>query len=360
MPGGSTIRQCPHCLQKINCANRKCTKLLEIKSRQTARMKSFRARAKEWAQQVKKSRNQAKIFDNSALLVEKLKALGYFPLLLWGKYRPQNKKWNAQLQCPFELPLVAHAVLEKILCLFEGLLEACDPQSEEVLQQERPGENDTERDVINNEDQSGQEEQHEVEIEDQRGQEEQHEVEIEDQRGQEEQHETDIEDQRGQEEQHEIGETEMTDMQEMEIAQAHEDRVESKREERGEMEGQKEYDELRQMGTEVMEADNEREKTEEVGKKKSKAKKKEVAAANRKSAAVQILSKKKENRRRRNKDDACQYHSTLDIFPVQYVSQTREKKGCKEVLVHWLPCPSCQKVWPPSWEPQENIKMTLS
>ncbi|RXN34413.1 MORC family CW-type zinc finger 3-like protein [Labeo rohita] len=56
-------------------------------------------------------------------MVEKLKALGYFPLLMLGKYRPQNKKWTAQLQCPFELPVVAHAVLEKIVCLFEGLLE---------------------------------------------------------------------------------------------------------------------------------------------------------------------------------------------------------------------------------------------
>lgn len=55
--------------------------------------------------------------------VEKLKALGYFPLLLWGKYRPQNKKWVAQFQCPFELPVVVHAVLEKIMWLFEGLLE---------------------------------------------------------------------------------------------------------------------------------------------------------------------------------------------------------------------------------------------
>ncbi|XP_067284035.1 uncharacterized protein [Pseudorasbora parva] len=126
MPGGSTLRQCPHCLKKINCGNRRCTKcgkLLDMKSRQTARMKMFRLKAKEWAHKIKKSRNQAKIFDNSALLMEKLKALGYFPLLLWGKYRPQNKKWMAQLQCPFELPEVAHAVLEKILCLFEGLLE---------------------------------------------------------------------------------------------------------------------------------------------------------------------------------------------------------------------------------------------
>lgn len=46
-----------------------CGKVLDIKSRQTARMTLFRTRAKEWAQKIKKSRNQAKIFDNSALLV---------------------------------------------------------------------------------------------------------------------------------------------------------------------------------------------------------------------------------------------------------------------------------------------------
>lgn len=92
-------------------------------TRQTARMQGFRTRAKDWAEKTKKSRNQAKVFDNTALMVEKLKALGYFPLLLWGRYRAQSKKYTAQLQCPFELPVVAHAVLEKMVCLFEGLLE---------------------------------------------------------------------------------------------------------------------------------------------------------------------------------------------------------------------------------------------
>ncbi|XP_010772089.1 uncharacterized protein isoform X4 [Notothenia coriiceps] len=126
MPGGSTKRQCPHCLEKSNCANRRCTKcgkMLELKPRHTARMKDFRQNAKDWAQKVHWSRNQSKIFDNSVLMVEKLKALGYFPLLFWGKYHNKNKKWTAQLQCPFELPLVAHAVLEKMVCLFEGFLE---------------------------------------------------------------------------------------------------------------------------------------------------------------------------------------------------------------------------------------------
>ncbi|XP_016418430.1 MORC family CW-type zinc finger protein 3-like [Sinocyclocheilus rhinocerous] len=237
MPGGSTLRQCTHCLEKINCANRRCTKcgkLLDMKSRQAARINAFRTRAKEWAQNVKKSHNQAKIFDNSALLVEKMKALGYFPLLLWGKYRPQNKKWVAQFQCPFELPVVVDAVLEKIVWLFEGLLEACDPERVELGQQERTGEDEAEREI-------------------------------------------DDEDQRGQGEQREIGQTERRDMQEMEI-EAQEDRGESERVERGEMEGQKDLEELGLMDTEEMEADEKREQTEEVGKKEIEAKKKVVAA----------------------------------------------------------------------------------
>ncbi|KAL1276442.1 hypothetical protein QQF64_036065 [Cirrhinus molitorella] len=142
----------------------------------------------------KKSRNQAKVFDNSALLVEKLKALGYFPLLLWGKYIPHNQKWRAQLQCPFELPVAAHAVLEKIACLFE----ACEPErEEEVGQQERTGEED------------------------------------------EAAAEIDDEDQNEQGEQQKMGETGRWDMQEMEV-DAQEDTVDGERVEREEVEGQKE------------------------------------------------------------------------------------------------------------------------
>ncbi|CAL8310703.1 unnamed protein product [Boreogadus saida] len=114
-----------------------CGKLLELKSRQTARMKGFRARAKEWAEKTKKSRNQAKVFDHTALMMEKMKALGYFPLLMWGKYKPRTNKWSAQLQCPYELPPMAHAVLERIICLFEGMLEACQPDNDQMGQQER-------------------------------------------------------------------------------------------------------------------------------------------------------------------------------------------------------------------------------
>ncbi|XP_016114430.1 filament-like plant protein 1 [Sinocyclocheilus grahami] len=166
--------------------------------------------------------------------VEKMMALGYFPLLLWGKYRLQNKKWVAQFQCPFELPVVVDAVLEKIVWLFEGLLEACDPERVELGQQERTGEDVAEREM-------------------------------------------DDKDQRRPGELREKGQTERRDMQEMEI-EAQEDRGESERVERGEMEGQKDLKELGLMDTEEMEADEKREQTEEVGKKEIEAKKKVVAA----------------------------------------------------------------------------------
>ncbi|KAI2647100.1 hypothetical protein H4Q32_031246 [Labeo rohita] len=230
-------------------------KLLDLKARQTARKKVFRTRAKEWAQKIKKSRNEAKIFDNSALLVGKLKALGYFPLLMLGKYRPQNKKWTVQLQCPFELPVVAHAVLEKIVCLFEGLLEACSPVREEVGQQERTGEEEESEREVNDEDQTGQGEQYKLgqtgrwdnmeteaqedsiegervergEIEKPMGQQER--------TGEEDKVEGEIndEDQRGQGEKSKIEEIERRDMQEMEI-ETQKEVVESERVGNGEKE----------------------------------------------------------------------------------------------------------------------------
>ncbi|KAK1892068.1 Large-conductance mechanosensitive channel [Dissostichus eleginoides] len=313
MPGGSTKRQCPHCLEKLNRANRRCTKcgkMLELKSRQTARMKDFRQKAKDWAQKVHRSRNQSKIFNNSALMVEKLKALGYFPLLLWGKYHNKKKKWTAQLQCPFELPLVAHAVLEKIVCLFEGFLEAWDPETEGLGQHERTGEED---------------------------------------------------DQTEQGEGGEMDETEgTTEMQEMETEgdiETQRDRLASEGLERG-LEGQKDSEE--EFGPVVageMAAGKEKEQAVEVEKGEFEAEKK--VATNRKRA-VKISAKKKRGKKKTNKEEVCEYHSKLVAFPVQSVSRTRERKGCKEVLVHWLPCPACKKTWPPSWEPQMNINMTVS
>jgi len=54
--------------------------------------------------------------------MEKLKALGYVPLLLLGKYS-KGKKWKAEVQCPVEFPPEGHMVMEKMLILFEHILQ---------------------------------------------------------------------------------------------------------------------------------------------------------------------------------------------------------------------------------------------
>ncbi|XP_050964042.1 uncharacterized protein LOC127164249 isoform X1 [Labeo rohita] len=123
---GSTVRQCPHCRNKMNCRNRrcvKCGKLLDFKHRQSVRLAKFRAQAQQWATTTIKSRNQSKVLDNLTVMMEKLKALGYVPLLLLGKCS-KAQKWTAEVQCPLEFPPEGHGVMEKMLILFEHILQA--------------------------------------------------------------------------------------------------------------------------------------------------------------------------------------------------------------------------------------------
>ncbi|CAL8312876.1 unnamed protein product [Arctogadus glacialis] len=259
--------------------------------------------------------------------MEKMKALGYFPLLMWGKYTPRTNKWSAQLQCPYELPPMAHAVLERIICLFEGMLEAWQPDNDQMGQQERT-----------EDDQREQGEGGEVVGTEERRDEEEMETEVE--RGTL----TDTRD----ETEGEQEEPEVMEKGEMET----EGEIETMTDTRDEKEGEQEESEVTEKGemekTDDVEIENKRDAEKPMFKKKSRA-----ANGN---PAVKILAKAN---RKTNKEDDCPFHR-LEIYPVKCVVKTRERKGCKEVLVHWLPCPSCQKTWPPSWEPQDNVTMALS
>ncbi|KAK7127278.1 hypothetical protein R3I94_018465 [Phoxinus phoxinus] len=63
-------------------------------------------------------------------MMEKLKALGYVPLLLLGKCSKAHK-WTAEVQCPFEFPAEGHMVMEKIFILFEHILQGLSPEEEQ-------------------------------------------------------------------------------------------------------------------------------------------------------------------------------------------------------------------------------------
>ncbi|KAL0199389.1 hypothetical protein M9458_007929, partial [Cirrhinus mrigala] len=163
---------------------------------------------------------------------------------------------------------------------------------EEVGQQERTGEEEESEREVDDEDQTGQGEQYKLgqtgrhrhrktagEIKEQN---ELRVVETEEPMGQQERtgEEDKVEgeindDQRGQGDKSKIEEIERRDMQEMDVEiETQKEVVESKREGSGEKDGQKE---LGVMETEEMEADKEREQTEEAG----KSSKKKVVAAGR-------------------------------------------------------------------------------
>ncbi|KAF4108226.1 trichohyalin-like [Onychostoma macrolepis] len=134
MPG-STVRQCPHCRNKMNCRNRccvKCGKLLDFKHRQSVRLAKFRAQAQQWAKTTIQSRNQSKVLDNVNVMMEKLKALGYVPLLFLGKFS-KAQKWTAEAQCPLEFPPEGHGVMEKMLIIFEHILQGLTPEKEQEV-----------------------------------------------------------------------------------------------------------------------------------------------------------------------------------------------------------------------------------
>ncbi|ROL45192.1 hypothetical protein DPX16_8321 [Anabarilius grahami] len=64
--------------------------------------------------------------------MEKLKVLGYVPLLLLGKCS-KSHKWTAEIQCPFEFPPEGHKVMEKMLILFEHILQGFGPEKEQEV-----------------------------------------------------------------------------------------------------------------------------------------------------------------------------------------------------------------------------------
>ncbi|XP_067277761.1 histone-lysine N-methyltransferase, H3 lysine-79 specific-like isoform X1 [Pseudorasbora parva] len=372
MPG-ATLRQCPHCRIKMNCRHRscvKCGKLLDFKYKQSVRLAKFRDQAHQWAKTTVKSRNQSKVLDNLAIMMEKLKALGYVPLLLLGKCSKAHK-WTAEVQCPFEFPHEGHQVMEKMLILFEHILKGFGPEKEQEVTEG----NEAERQDLN----KTVEDEEDITLENN--------VEVEQQiESGEEEPERPVEEQSFKSPEKDQEETEGNRTESQDINEALEDEedilsennVEVRMKERLDDEEQIE-EQLPESGGGELERPEEGEikvtkKTKQAKTKKKEAKKQKISALKmdemdeRKEtegvvlkpdckSAVNMAAKRK---RQTTTDTDCPFHASLDVFPVEFVSKTRLRKGRKEVLVHWLPCPSCRKTWPPTWQPEDHVEITLA
>lgn len=92
MPGGSTKKICPFCQGILFCAQKICShckKEQPLKQRLKKKLERFDEKREEWVVGRKKNHNTASIKDEANIMLEKLHAIGYKPVLLLGK---ENKK----------------------------------------------------------------------------------------------------------------------------------------------------------------------------------------------------------------------------------------------------------------------------
>ncbi|XP_073712864.1 uncharacterized protein [Misgurnus anguillicaudatus] len=369
MPG-STIRQCPHCQNKMNCRNRrcvKCGKLLDFKNRQSMRLAKFRAQASQWAKTTIKSRNQSKVLDNLAVMMEKLKALGYLPVLLLGK-SSKAQKWTAEVQCPFEFPPEGHGVIEKMLILFEHILQGFSPEKElEVTEGDKAEGQDLNKTIEDEEDIRLK---NNIEVEILEDEEQMEEQQIESGKGESDTQEgepknqevtgdeAESQDLKGTvEDEEDILFENKVDVEILEEEEQIEEQQSGEREpgiERKNAEQEKRV--KRKIRALEMEERREMERRENNIETGAHINEEVILEADCKSA-VNMVAKRK---RRKKMDTECQFHEALDVFPVESFSKRRVRKGRKEVLVHWQPCPSCKKTWPPTWEPEDHVQITLT
>ncbi|XP_067293069.1 uncharacterized protein [Pseudorasbora parva] len=126
MPGGSTKKVCPFCQGILFCAQKICShckKEQPLKQRLKKKLQRFDDKREEWVCGHKKNHNVASIKDEAILMLEKLHAIGYKPVLLLGK-ETKKKEHKCEILTPrCTLSTYAQDYLQKIGSFYEYLCE---------------------------------------------------------------------------------------------------------------------------------------------------------------------------------------------------------------------------------------------
>ncbi|XP_056120668.1 uncharacterized protein LOC130097748 isoform X2 [Rhinichthys klamathensis goyatoka] len=126
MPGGSTKKICPFCQGILFCAKKICShykKEQPLKQRLKKKLQRFDEKREEWVIGHKKNHNMASIKDEANIMLEKLHAIGYKPLLLLGK-ETNKKTFKCEILTPrCTLSAYAKDYLQKIGLFYEYLCE---------------------------------------------------------------------------------------------------------------------------------------------------------------------------------------------------------------------------------------------
>ncbi|XP_076591391.1 uncharacterized protein LOC143323436 [Chaetodon auriga] len=133
MPGGSTKKTCPFCKGVLFCAQKvccHCKKEQPLKQRLKKKLQRFDEKREEWVVGRKKNHNVASIKDEAIIMLEKLHAIGYKPILLGKKTKKEQTKCEI-LTPRCRLTDFAQDYLHKIGSFYEYLCEGWTPDSDD-------------------------------------------------------------------------------------------------------------------------------------------------------------------------------------------------------------------------------------
>ncbi|KAI4832557.1 hypothetical protein KUCAC02_015520 [Chaenocephalus aceratus] len=126
MPGGSTKKTCPFCQNILFCAQKICAHCLKEQPKRLRfekKLKRFDEKRGGWVSGRKKNHNIASIKDEAIVLLEKLHAIGFKPVLLLGK-ETRKKDVKCEILTPrCTLTAYAQDYHDKIGTFYEYLCE---------------------------------------------------------------------------------------------------------------------------------------------------------------------------------------------------------------------------------------------
>ncbi|CAL8300731.1 unnamed protein product [Boreogadus saida] len=419
MSRGSTQKICPFCKGILPCAKKicsHCNMVQPIKQRLQKALSRFEEKREKWVSSRKRNHNLAQIKEEAVLMLEKLQAAGYKPVLLLGT--PCKKSHTVQVFLPrCTLAPYTEESLKQMRSIHESVCQGWTPYTtgtEEVFTlsltpwnprpvvieepEEDRGTTQMEMDIEEVEERAVPVEEGAVvegalEVKEEAGQveegavrveegavrvKEEAAVELKEEAGQveegavrvKEEAAVELKEEAGQVEEGavrvkeeeaveavEVKEEEAVEVKEEEAVEVEEEAVEVK-EEAGQVEeeaGQVE-EEAGQVEEVAVEVKEEAWRVEEAA-----VRVEEEAHPDMEGPAVSTVQNKRKRKelhsqkkapRKRTLPKNCSYHIGRDAFEIRRYGKERIRKGKTEVLVEWLPCPVCGKEWAKAWQPK--------